>query len=143
MSAPLRVLLPVDGSDASLRAVDHAIDLFRRGLAIELHLLNVQPAVRGAAASFVPASDLQDYHREEGKKALAGAITRVEAAGVAAFEHIGVGDPGPTVCAFGRKLEVGQVIMGTHGRGGVAEIFLGSVAQHVVSHGKVPVTLVR
>jgi nucleotide-binding universal stress UspA family protein len=137
------VLVPVDGSDESLRAVDHVLDLVRRGLHVEVHLLNVQLAVRGAAASFVSATDLQDYHREEGMKALAGAIERTTAAGVSASEHIGVGDPGPTVCGFSRKLEAGHIVMGTHGRGGVANILMGSVAQHVVSHAAVPVTLVR
>lgn len=143
MNPPLRILVPVDGSEASLRAVDHVLDLVRRGLHVEIHLLNVQPAVRGAAASFVSATDLQDYHREEGAKVLAGAIARVTAAGLSAFEHIGVGEPGPTASGFSRKLEAGHVVMGTHGRGGVTSLVMGSVAQHVVRHSAVPVTLVR
>lgn len=143
MSDVLRILVPVDGSDPSFRAIDHVLGLAARGLSLEIHLLNVQPAVRGVAASLVSHADLETYHREEGMKALAESIRRVETAGVKPHVHVGVGDPGETVLAFVDKLQCGQVVMGTRGRGGVAEILLGSVAQHVVSHGHLPVTLLR
>lgn len=142
MSAPLRVLIAVDGSDASLRAVEHVLDLSRRGVAVDVHVLNVQLAVRGVS-SFVSHADLESYHRDEGQKALEGAKQRLAAAGMPHHDHIGVGDPGEMVVAFAQKLGSEHIVMGTHGRGGVAEVLLGSVAKHVVSHALVPVTLLR
>lgn len=143
MSAPLRVLLPVDGSEPSKRATAHVLDMAARGLAVDIHLLNVQPSVRGVAASLVPSADLEGYHRDEGLKALAGCVGLVEAAGLKAHCHVSVGEPGPTAVSFVTKLACDQIVMGTRGLGAVGGFILGSVAQHVVTHSHVPVTLLR
>jgi nucleotide-binding universal stress UspA family protein len=143
MSAPLRILLPVDGSEPSARATAHVLDLAARGLAVDVHLLNVQPAVRGVVSSLVPHAEVEDYHRDEGMKALAACRALASAAGVATHCHVGVGEPGPTVIAFLASLGCDQVVMGTRGLGAVGGLVLGSVAQHVVAHSDVPVTLRR
>lgn len=143
MTAPLRILLPVDGSEPSKRAIAHVLSMADRGLALEVHLLNVQPALRGVAASLVSHADLEAYHRDEGLKALTPCVELVESAGLKAHCHVGVGEPGPTTLAFAAKLGSDQIVMGTRGLGTVGGFFLGSVAQHVVSHSPLPVTLLR
>jgi len=143
MSDALRILVPTDGSAPSLRAAQHVIGLAARGLVLDVHLLNVQPAVRGVAASLVSHADLDSYHRDEGMKALAESLRLVEAAGLKPHAHVGVGSPGETVLAFAQRLQCGQIVMGTRGHGSVAELLLGSVAQYVVSRAAVPVTLLR
>ena len=65
------ILVAVDGSDTSDRAVRHALDLIEAGLAAELHLLNVQPNLGGAISTFVSKEQIDTHHREEGHKALA------------------------------------------------------------------------
>jgi nucleotide-binding universal stress UspA family protein len=143
MSTVLRVLVPIDGSDPSRRATQHVLDLAARGLSLEVHLINVQPAVRGVAASLVSHHDLESYHRDEGMKALAESLRLVEAAGLKPHAHVGVGDPGETVLAFARQLHCQQIVMGTRGLGSVMGVLLGSVARHVVLEAPVPVTLLR
>ena len=113
------ILVAVDGSDTSDRAVTHAAGLVAAGLADELHLLNVQPNLRGAISSFVSRDQIDAHHREEGEKGLATAV------------------------AVAKKLRAGTVIMGTRGHTGLAGVLLGSVAQDVIAHAKVPVTLVK
>jgi nucleotide-binding universal stress UspA family protein len=143
MSAAFRILVPTDGSDPSRRATQHVLDLAARGLILEVHLLNVQSAVRGVAASLVPHDDLQGYHRDEGMKALAESLRLVETAGLKPHAHVGVGDPGETVVAFARRLNCEQIVMGTRGHPSVTDLLLGSVARHVLGEASVPVTLVR
>jgi nucleotide-binding universal stress UspA family protein len=143
MSGPLRVLVPTDGSDHARRAMLHVLDLAARGLSVEVHLLNVRPAVRGVAASLVSAEDREDYHREEGMKALAEPRRLVETAGLKPHAHVGVGDPGEMILAFARQLSCEQIVMGTRGLGPVSELLLGSAARHVVAGAAVPVTLLR
>ena len=143
MSEPVRILVPVDGSEPSRRATAHVLELAARGLQIEPHLLNVQPAVRGVAASLVSHADLESYHRDEGMRALADCVALVEAAGLKPHLHVGVGDPGATVITFAAKLHCHQIVMGTRGQGAVAELLLGSVTHYVVQHSTVPVTLLR
>ena len=143
MNTVFRTLVPTDGSEPSRRATQYVLDLAARGLLLEVHLLNVQPAVRGVAASLVSHADLESYHRDEGMKALAESLRLVEAAGLTLHAHVGVGDPGETVLAFAQRLHCAQIVMGTRGHGSVAELLLGSVARHVVGKAAVPVTLLR
>lgn len=143
MSKTLRILVPTDGSENALRALRHAIALRDMGAAVEVHLLNVQPPVRGVAASMIPQADITDYHRDEGMKALASSVALLESAGITPHIHIGVGEAGAVVIAFAQRLGVDQIVMGTRGLGGVAGLLLGSVARHVAGEATVPVTLLR
>jgi nucleotide-binding universal stress UspA family protein len=137
------ILVAVDGSGTSDRAVRHALDLIEAGLAAELHLINVQPNLGGAISSFVSKEQIDTHHREEGHKALATAVDITKKAGVAATVHIGVGRQGEVVNDFVTKLGAGVVVIGTRGHTGLAGVLLGSVAQDVIAHVKVPVTLVK
>ncbi len=137
------ILVPVYGSENSDRAVQHALELKGTGLSVELHLLNVQPNLGGAISSFVSRDQIDSYRREEGNKSLASAVELTRKASVPATVHIGVGRTGEVVRDFARKLDAGQVVMGTRGHTGLAGVLLGSVAQDVIAHVDVPVTLVK
>jgi nucleotide-binding universal stress UspA family protein len=113
------------------------------GCAAELHLLNVQPSVGGAVSTFVSREQIDSYHREEGEKALASALALAQKASVTAKKHVGVGRQGEIVADFVRKIGAGLVVMGTRGHTGLAGVLLGSVAQDVIAHATVPVTLVK
>jgi nucleotide-binding universal stress UspA family protein len=137
------VLLPTDDSPSARRAAQHLIDVVREGRVIEVHLLNVQLPVRGSAATLIAKADLDDYHREEGMKALAATKAMLEAAGITPKLHVGVGDAGEVIVAFAQRLGCRQIIMGTRGLGAAGSLVLGSVTTHVVSATELPVTLLR
>ncbi len=144
MTGVLRVLVPVDGAVPPLQAVQHVVDLVLRGLAVELHLLNVQAPVRGSAAMLIAKSALEAYHRDEGMKALAGAVDALRVVGITPHLHVAVGPPGRMVLGFIARLGCGLVVMGTCGYGGgVAGAVMGSVASDVVTGTSVPVTLLN
>jgi len=79
-----KLLVPVDGSDCSLRAVRHVVE---RGSgaalpgAVEIHLVNVQPELPGDITRFVSREQVAGYHRDESEKELAEARKLLEAAG--------------------------------------------------------------
>jgi len=137
------ILVPVDGSANSDRAVTHALELIAGGLGAELHFLNVQPSFGGAISTFVDRSQIDAYRREEGDKALASAVALAQKAGIPAAVHIGVGRHGEIVNDFVKKLGAGTVVLGTRGHTGLAGVLMGSVAQDVIAHVGVPVTLVK
>jgi nucleotide-binding universal stress UspA family protein len=143
MTGLLRILLPVDGSANSERAVKYVIDLVKSCQTFEIHLLNVQPAMSGGVSGFVDKASLQNWHREEAEKALAGAKKLLDAAGTPYQVHIGVGNPGDMVASFANKLGCGQVVMGTRGHSSALDLLLGSVTNHVIAHTSVPVTLIK
>jgi nucleotide-binding universal stress UspA family protein len=143
MSEAHRILVPTDGSEHAAKALAFALSMAKRGLQIELHLLNVQPAVRGVAATLVSHADIEAYHREEAMKALEPAAKVAEEAGVKAHLHVGVGQAGDTILAFADRLQCEQIIMGTRGLGGFSGLLLGSAARDVAGGANVPVTLLR
>lgn len=143
MTENLRILVPTDDSPSALRAVDHVIGMARLGLAVEVHLLNVQAPLRGTATLLIGQAARDDYHREEGMKVLARAQRKIEQAGLPVHLHVSVGEPGETVLVFARRLGCHQIVMGTRGLSGVAELIIGSVARHVAANSEIPVTLVR
>jgi nucleotide-binding universal stress UspA family protein len=141
MASAIKILVPVDGSENSDRAVRFALGLLEGGGG--LHLLNVQPSLGGAVRTFVGKADLDAFHREEGEKALASALKLAAAAGVKAEKHISVGQPGEHAAEFAERVGATLIVMGTRGHTGLAGVLLGSVAQDAIAHAKVPVCLVK
>lgn len=138
-----KLLVAVDGSECSARAVKWAIDTARAAGA-QVHAVTVQPAIAsGDIRRFVSAETIETFQREEGEKALAGARSLLDAAGANWQPHILVGHVGEALCQFAEKNGCGQIVMGTRGLGGVTGLILGSVASQVIHLATVPVTLVK
>lgn len=140
---PLKILLAADGSTHGERAVVYIEMLTARGVRIELHVLNVQQPLRGDVSTFVPRKDIEQYHREEGLKALGPVLTALDRAGITHQWHVGVGAAAETILAFARDLGCDQVVIGTRGLGAVSSLVMGSVANDVVRHATLPVTLIK
>jgi YjbE family integral membrane protein len=140
-----KLLLPIDGSEGSMRAVAQLIamrDWYRKPL--EVHLLNVQHVLHKDVGQFVDAADVQAYHQEQGARELAAACARLDQAGIAYHSHIVTGEAaGETIAHFAREQGIDQILMCTHGRSPIGEFVLGSVAKGVIQHGLMPVTLVH
>lgn len=139
-----KVLLLVDGSDHSDRAVDHLIRQGESEGPMELHLLNVQiPVDSGHARMFVAAGDIEAYHREEGLQALKSARDKLDAAGVKYHWHVAVGHIADTIIRFAREHAIEAIVMGTHGRSALTHLLLGSVASEVSRKADIPITLIK
>jgi nucleotide-binding universal stress UspA family protein len=138
----LRVLVPVDGSENSDRAVKFLIrkvPLFRD--ALDIHLLNVQPPFPGTIHGVHHLAE--QAHREAGLQALASARRLLDEAGVKYTYHIGVGDPAEVITEYVKDKNIEQIVMGTRGRSALAGVLLGSVTQKVIHLNDVPVLLVK
>ena len=141
----MNVLLAVDGSEVSHRAVDRVISL-----AAELktpptvQLLHVHlPVPIGFATRHVSRETLDAYYREEGETELAPARAQLDAAGISFTPHIHVGQPAETICHVASQLGCTLIAMGTHGRGALATMMIGSVAGKVLQLATVPVLLAK
>lgn len=138
-----KVLVPIDGSENALRALERAAALVRDRAPFELHLLNVQASLSGDVTTFVGSATVKDYHREEGEKALASARALLDRQGVPYKLHVTVGPAGESIAGFAKKLGCDAIIMGTRGMGKISSALLGSVSTDVIRHADVPVTLVK
>jgi nucleotide-binding universal stress UspA family protein len=139
-----RILVPVDGSESSLHAVDH---LIKRATwfkdPFEIHLLNVQPPLPGDVGRFLDAGQIRDFHRDEGFKDLEEARRRLDGAGIRYLFHIGIGEPAEIIAEYAREQGCDEIILGTHGRSSIASLLMGSVATKLVHLTEVPVLLVK
>ena len=141
----LTLLIAIDGSPYSDRAVNYAV---ARAAAtresVHVHLLNVQMPLAGVNVKlFISQESQQDYYRDEGMTVLAGPRQRLLEAGIDCEPHIGVGDPGPVIVEYAHSKHCDEVVMGTHGRGFLGGVVMGSVAQRVVQLASMPVVLVK
>jgi YjbE family integral membrane protein len=141
-----RILLAVDGSEPSTRAVQHVLAMrqeFSDPAAVEIKLLNVQYPVPGDVSSFVAKDTLQDYHRERADEAMAGARDALRAASLPFKDLQRVGSPGQTIAEVAQAEQCDLIVMGTRGQGKAGSALLGSVAQGTLEHSTVPVLLVK
>ena len=140
----IKLLLPVDGSESANRAVRHLIALSRGGQPAELHLLNVRPPMDAwEVRRFLTEEEIAQTQRDEGEADLQSACALLDAAGLPYDIRIEVGPVAQTIAHAAVDLGCDAIVMGTHGRGGLASLFLGSVATKVVHLTSMPVTLVR
>jgi nucleotide-binding universal stress UspA family protein len=140
-----KVLLAVDGSECSDRAVRWVIDVISAmNKPAGLQVVTVQPAINaGGIRSFVGDQAIETYQREEGDKCLASARSALDAAKIAYTPHILLGPVGQSIADFAAQNGCDSVVMGTRGLGGVTGLVLGSVATQVIHAAAVPVTLIK
>ena len=141
----MKILIPVDGSDSSGRAVEHVIA--SRGWlkeAPEVFLLNVQWNIAaGNVKRFINQDTINDYYREQGMTALAGAREKLDAAGMAYTYHISIGTPAEAIMQYAEEQGADWVVVGAHGQGSVSTLLLGSVVDKLLHLSPVPVLVVR
>jgi nucleotide-binding universal stress UspA family protein len=140
----MKLLLAVDGSDFSTRAVRQVIKLSR---ALRKHaaliLVHVDPPIMKSVAIRIGAERTRQLHAENSDAALKTARGILRRAGIAYREEMRIGDPGPAIADFAATSKCDLVIMGSHGRTGIANLVMGSVASKVIALGSVPVLVVR
>ena len=141
----IKILLPVDGSDCALRAVGHLIAhtaWFRE--VPEIHLLHVQPPIPiGRALAHVGKETLHSHYMEESREHLLGAQQRLDAANRFHTTHVHVGQAAEVIARLADELKCDLIVMGSHGRGGIAGLIMGSVASRVLHLAPCPVLLVK
>ena len=140
------VVVPVDGSECSLRAVRYLLGMRAEGSIpadLAIHLVNVQHPVSAHIGQFVSRDQVAGFHRDESAQALHAACALIEAAGAKCTMHSEVGTVAEVVVRLASALHCDHIVMGTHGRGALAELLVGSTTLKVVHLAQVPVVLVK
>ncbi len=138
------VLIPVDGSDVSLRAVQFMIDRIKHGHPSAVIVLNVQPPiVSGEVRMFVTQEVIDAYYREEGEKMLAKAKALLDAAGVSYEAYVRIGPAAETIALFAEEKHCQGIVLGGRGLGSVVGMLLGSVTTKVLHLAAMPVTIIK
>lgn len=138
-----KLLVPIDGSTCSLRALAHAIRLATEASPTALCLVNVQQAPAPRAPGGLMNQAAREALQQQGERDLADARGLVDAAGLSYEVVVVFGEPGQTIARLAREHRCVGIVMGTRGLGEVAQVFLGSTAHEVLQEADVPVTLVK
>ncbi|WP_247728577.1 universal stress protein [Halovivax limisalsi] len=140
-----RVLVPTDGSHAVERAVDHAIDLASRHDAVIRAVYVVNATNYGGLPMETAWDGIGNALHEEGQAAVDRVVELVEESGADVEVETVVleGSPARAIVEHARSSNCDLIVMGTHGRGGINRLLLGSVAERVVRASPIPVMTVR
>ncbi len=137
-SFPNKILLATDGSEDADLAARAAIELSNR-TASELHVVHVWHDVPTPRFhSFVRAQLWQ-----EAEEVLRTQLERIEqAGGTVAEAHLREGRTVEEILDLSEELEVGLLIVGSRGLGGVGRLLLGSVSEGIIHHARRPVLVI-
>jgi nucleotide-binding universal stress UspA family protein len=141
----LKLLIAVDGSDHSRRAIDAAARLAAQVQEVQVLILNVgDGAVFYGEMAPLDYDALEHARQQLQRQLLDEAEAHARASGL---QHVStLAALGVTATEIARVAEeqgVDQIVMGTHGKGALGSLFLGSTAQRVVHLSTVPVLLVK
>jgi nucleotide-binding universal stress UspA family protein len=137
-----RILIAVDGSPIAAHAADVGIEL-ARSLGGEVALIHVvDPAQNWAPESGVPAAELVKLAEQDGKRLLADLRLRATLP-APPLEFVQVGKPASEIVKAAKDWPADIIVIGSHGRGGISRLLLGSVAERVMRHASCPVLVVR
>lgn len=141
-----KILVAVDFSQSAVRAFERGCRLANRFDA-ELHLLHVlvSPSIGLPAPGieFLPPSGRLENLQDEAEQQLAAFAENLAAEDLRVVRMVSEGSPGHEVVRYARQMGVDLIVMGTHGRTGLAHVLLGSVADLVIRTATCPVLTVR
>lgn len=142
----MKILVATDGSKSSMQAVKYAAKLLGQlqSGAHSISLINVHDDIGlRHAKSFVGGAAVADYLRELGEKDVKPARKLLETANVAHDVIMRNGHTAQEIVDCAKDGKYDLIVMGSKGRGAVADLLIGSVASRVLALAKLPVLLVK
>ena len=144
------ILLPLDGSEFSMKAVSEGIDL-AKAVGAKVTFITVVPHFRLAITvghSSEIVRKLEKEHEEESRKQSDALLSKVEAEaekkGVDCNRMVVIDDSAyAQIIDAAKKSKCDLIVMASHGRRGLDAVLLGSETTKVLTHSKVPVLVVR
>lgn len=143
-----RILVPVDGSETSNKALVTALQLAKDagGRVRLIHIVEELAYLSGYEQFGGYSDDLFKVMRETGTKVLDDGLAIAQAAGVEAdkmlFDDFG-GRLAEVVADAAKQWNADLIVVGTHGRRGVGRVLLGSGAEQIIRLAPVPILVVR
>jgi universal stress protein A len=141
-----RILVPTDFSDHSKNAMNYACSLAEK-FGADLHVLHVLQdlvaMVPEPGLAFPPPGDYMQELEESATKALTELPGDARSGVGNIVRSVRQGPPFLEIIRYAKEHDIDLIVLGTHGRSGLAHMLLGSVAERVVRKAPCPVLTVR
>ncbi|WP_293729386.1 universal stress protein [uncultured Phascolarctobacterium sp.] len=142
-----KILIPVDGSEGSWRALSTAVQLGEK-FASELLVVNVIQPYNNAALLAVPLDHATITQGNNELEKVGDKVLEMAEERLADYPHkieftLEVGHPSERIIALAKKANADAIVIGSRGLSGIAEFFLGSVSSKVSQYASVPVLIVK
>jgi len=140
------IVVGVDFSDLSNEAVRVGINLARASGDADIHLVHVllPPVANADVPVAVPLTDMENDARQRLEATLASAMAQTTGApSLSLTSRLVLGSPRSLLPEIARDLHADLLVVGTHGRTGIARLAFGSVAESVTRHAPCSVLTVR
>lgn len=137
-----RILVPTDGSAGVERAIEQAVALASAHGATINAVFVLNTANFASLPMETSWEGVSDMLRKDGEQALERVRTIAEREGVPIETSLIEGTPSKEIVHYATEEGCDLIVMGTHGRGGIDRLLLGSVAERVVRASSVPVLTV-
>lgn len=134
------VLFPTDGSDGTVVALEHALDIATAHDAT-LHVLNVANTTRDSVTRI--RGEVVDVLEQEGERIVEEAAESARERGIETVTEVLQGEPARTIVEYADARDIDTIVMPTRGRRGLERLLLGSTAERVVRSATVPVLTIR
>lgn len=143
-----KILVPVDGSETSNKALDEAVRMARlcNGQIRLLHIVGPMVQVSGYDLPLTYLNEVQDALMKAGEEVVAEAKERISEADLKLDTKViesSVIRVSEVIIDHAQSWGADLIVIGTHGRRGVKRMVLGSDAEQVVRMSPIPVLLVR
>ncbi|MEF8813406.1 MAG: universal stress protein [Halovenus sp.] len=135
-----RILVPVDGSDQSMEALEFALDEFPDS---EITALTIVDPKELTYVTDSPVGTEPPAFQKRIDNVLEEATTTASEYDREVDTESRTGRPARVIVGYADQEEFDHIIMGSHGRSGLTRMLLGSVAEDVTRRASVPVTIVR
>ena len=133
-----KILVPLDGSKKSIRALDKAIIIASQFDSL-IVMINAVPYVKLMDARLT--KKLREDYKSEAKKLLEKGKKLCQKNGIVFQSRIIDGEAGTAIVKYAHAKKFDLISMGSSGKGAVKEIILGSVSNHVLHRSKIPVLI--
>lgn len=133
MLAIRKILVPTDFTDTSDKALDFAIELaqkFNASITV-MHAYEI-PVIGFPDGSLVATAEIASRIQDAGRTGLDAAVSIRSSRGVPLETVLREGNPAEEIRAVAEEMSADVIVIGTHGRRGLARALLGSVAENVI-----------
>jgi nucleotide-binding universal stress UspA family protein len=142
----MKVLVSVDGSKHSLKAIDyliqHADMLTSKGSS--LVIIHVEAdVIPPEVTQYIPKKSINEWYADQGKKAVKTVLTKLDTAGIKYKLVQKVGPVADTILEEAKASKAEMIVMGSHGRSSLMSLVMGSITTQVLSQAKQPVLIIK